>query len=70
MLGYAPILRRALTHPLGGANPTYEINRDRTYPRGWKVCFAPRVAGLRRDVDAHPSFTWPATGAWKDGPDG
>jgi len=29
-----------------------------------------RVAGLRRDVDAHPSFTGQATGAWKDGSDG
>jgi len=28
------------------------------------------VAGQRRDVDAHPSFTWPAAGAWKDGSDG
>src|SRR5215207_5026371 len=28
------------------------------------------VARLRRDVDAHPSFTGLATGAWKDGSDG
>jgi hypothetical protein len=47
-----------------------ELTRGVLIPAPPTCAYNARVAGQRRDVDAHPSFTWPATGAWKEGLDG